>query len=67
MKLCFYFSVDENFNLKVTDCALSRDIFPTEYHCLGDNENRPVKWLAFESITHKTFSPASDVVSFIVF
>ena len=24
--------------------------FPNDYHCLGDNENRPVKWMAVETI-----------------
>lgn len=46
----------------MADNALSRDLFPNDYHCLGDNENRPVKWLAIESLVHRTFSTASDVV-----
>ena len=29
-------------SVKLCDSALSRDIFPNDYHCLGDNENRPV-------------------------
>lgn len=49
--------------MKLGDCALSRDLYPGDYHCLGDNENRPIKWLALESLTHKVFTPASDVVS----
>lgn len=52
-------------NVKVADNALSRDLFPNDYHCLGDNENRPVKWLAIESLVYKTFSTASDVVSLV--
>lgn len=48
--------------MKLADCALSRDLYPGDYHCLGDNHNRPIKWLALESLTHKVFSPASDVV-----
>ena len=62
-----YFSsahrIDEDYNLKITDNALARDLFPGDYHCLGDNENRPVKWMAIESLIHKRFSTASDVVS----
>ncbi|XP_071949600.1 tyrosine-protein kinase RYK-like [Antedon mediterranea] len=56
--------IDEHYNLKVTDNALARDLFPGDYHCLGDNENRPVKWMAIESIIHRSFTPASDVWSF---
>lgn len=51
--------------MKIADNALSRDLFPNDYHCLGDNENRPVKWLAIESLVHRTFSTASDVVSWL--
>lgn len=50
--------------MQITDNGLSRDLFPADYHCLGDNENRPIKWLSFESLTAKTFSTASDVVCF---
>jgi hypothetical protein len=57
------FRVDEKLRVRVTDNALSRDLFPTDYYCLGDNENRPIKWLAIESLQHKQFTGASDVVS----
>ncbi|XP_033638273.1 tyrosine-protein kinase RYK-like [Asterias rubens] len=56
--------IDEDYNLKITDNALSRDIFPGDYHCLGDNENRPVKWMAIESLLDKKFTAASDVWAF---
>ena len=49
--------------IKITDYALSRDAFPRDYCCLGDSENRPVRWLALESLVHKVYSSASDVVS----
>lgn len=48
--------------VKITDNALSRDLFPMDYHCLGDNENRPVRWMALESLLNNDFSSASDVV-----
>lgn len=51
--------------MQITDNALARDLFPQDYHCLGDNENRPIKWLAIESLLSKTFTTASDVVSHI--
>ncbi|OBS68775.1 hypothetical protein A6R68_02689, partial [Neotoma lepida] len=34
-------SIDDTLQVKITDNALSRDLFPMDYHCLGDNENRP--------------------------
>ena len=60
-----YSRVDSNLSVRVTDNALARDLFPSDYHCLGDNENRPIKWLALESLTERRFSPASDVVSML--
>ncbi|PFX33600.1 Tyrosine-protein kinase RYK [Stylophora pistillata] len=53
--------IDDDLNVKVTDCALSRDLFPQDYCCLGDNENRPVKWMAVESLEKGRFTVASDV------
>ncbi|XP_046742796.1 tyrosine-protein kinase Dnt-like isoform X1 [Diprion similis] len=56
--------VDDDLRVQITDNALARDLFPQDYHCLGDNENRPIKWLAIESLTNKTFTTASDVWAF---
>ncbi|XP_071440909.1 tyrosine-protein kinase Dnt-like [Hetaerina americana] len=56
--------VDSDLRVRVTDSALSRDLFPADYHCLGDNENRPIKWLAPESLVNKRFSAASDSWAF---
>jgi len=50
--------------VQLTDNALSRDLFSGDYHCLGDNENRPVKWMAIESLETGEYSSASDVWSF---
>jgi len=55
-------SVDTQLHVCVSDAALSRDIFSNDYDCLGDNENRPVKWLAFEALVTRNFSTASDMV-----
>ncbi|XP_072946548.1 tyrosine-protein kinase Dnt [Epargyreus clarus] len=55
--------VDEKLRLKVTDNGLSRDLFPDDYHCLADNENRPVKWMAPESLLQNQYTTASDVWS----
>ena len=56
--------MDDQLRVKLCDLALSRDLFPNDYHCLGDNENRPVKWLSLEALTERRFSPAADVWSF---
>ncbi|KAM6963343.1 tyrosine-protein kinase RYK [Aplochiton taeniatus] len=56
--------IDEGMQVKITDNALSRDLFPMDYHCLGDNENRPVRWMALESLLNNDFSSASDVWAF---
>ncbi|KAI9554138.1 hypothetical protein GHT06_019410 [Daphnia sinensis] len=56
--------IDDQFHVKLTDMALSRDFFPNDYHCLGDNENRPIKWMAIESLTRREFSTSSDIWSF---
>ncbi|XP_075223935.1 tyrosine-protein kinase Dnt-like isoform X2 [Lycorma delicatula] len=56
--------VDDKLRVRVADSGLARDLFPGDYHCLGDNENRPIKWLAIESLTLKQFTSASDVWSF---
>ncbi|KAL4630711.1 tyrosine-protein kinase RYK-like [Arapaima gigas] len=56
--------IDDSMQVKITDNALARDLFPMDYHCLGDNENRPVRWMALESLLHSDFSSASDVWSF---
>jgi len=56
--------VNDQLKVKLCDTALSRDLFPSDYHCLGDNENRPIKWMALETIACKEYSWASDVWMF---
>ncbi|KAG1653869.1 Tyrosine-protein kinase RYK [Nymphon striatum] len=56
--------VDDRLLVRITDTALSRDFFPDDYHCLGDSVNRPVKWMALESLSLRHFSPATDVWTF---
>ena len=36
--------------MRLCDSALSKDLFPGDYHCLGDNDNRPVKWLSLDTL-----------------
>lgn len=56
--------IDDSMQVKITDNALARDLYPMDYHCLGDNENRPVRWMALESLLNNDFSSASDVWAF---
>jgi hypothetical protein len=56
-------------SVRLSDGALSRDVFPHDYHCLDrGNEVLPVKWMALETLTtadgqQRPYSTASDVVS----
>lgn len=43
---------------------MARDLFPDDYSCLGDSENRPIKWLALETLQKKNYSEASDIWAF---
>jgi RYK receptor-like tyrosine kinase len=60
----------DDLTVKLTDYALSRDLFPQDYDTLPTddvNESRPLKFMAIESINDRRFSTASDVVCFIAF
>lgn len=50
-------------HVRICDSGLSRDLFPDDYYCLGDNENRPIKWMALESLQKNLYTTASDVWS----
>jgi RYK receptor-like tyrosine kinase len=54
-------STSTSLAVKLCDSALSRDLFPGDYHCLGDNDNRPVKWMALDSLQSGHFTASSDV------
>ncbi|KFB47966.1 AGAP008009-PA-like protein [Anopheles sinensis] len=62
-KICLM-RIDDQLRVKLADNSLSRDLFPSDYYCLGDSENRPIKWLALESIQFKQFNEASDTWAF---
>ncbi len=55
-------SLNDRFYVQISDNALSRDLFPEDYHCLGDNENRAIKWMAPEALRRNVHNSASDVV-----
>ncbi|XP_036226908.2 tyrosine-protein kinase Drl isoform X1 [Bactrocera oleae] len=56
--------IDDQLRVKLTDSSLSRDLFSADYNCLGDGENRPIKWMSLETIQKKHYNEGSDVWSF---
>ncbi|XP_043227506.1 tyrosine-protein kinase Drl-like [Amphibalanus amphitrite] len=56
-------AVDDRFRVRLTDSALSSDLYPAEYSRLADGACRPVRWAAPESLLRERHSPASDVWS----
>ncbi|OON18668.1 protein tyrosine kinase, partial [Opisthorchis viverrini] len=50
-----------NFRVLLSDAALSRDLFPEDYQCLGDNTNRPIKWLALEALVERKYTSSTDI------
>ncbi|CAO4385179.1 unnamed protein product [Caenorhabditis nigoni] len=60
---CLIAEVNGRLQVQLCDSALSRDLFPADYHCLGDNENRPLKWMAPEAIASGLYSSSADVWS----
>ena len=67
--LCFlyFYRIDTNFLIKITDFGLAEDVFERNYYRQGSNEEvikLPVKWMALESLSDGHFSEKSDVVCF---
>ncbi|XP_064105791.1 tyrosine-protein kinase Dnt-like isoform X2 [Macrobrachium nipponense] len=56
--------VSEKLQLRITDAALSRDLFPADYESVRGELVRPIKWMAYEAITQCSVSTASDVWSY---
>ncbi|CAJ0955384.1 unnamed protein product, partial [Mesorhabditis belari] len=54
----------DRLHVQLTDTALAKDLFPGDYNCLGDNENRPVAWMAPESFESNNFTESTDVWSY---
>ncbi|CEF63167.1 Tyrosine-protein kinase RYK [Strongyloides ratti] len=55
------FGSEDRLCVQLSDDSLSRDLFPSDYYCLADNDNQAIKWLPPESIVTKQFTSASDV------
>lgn len=64
---CVFHRVDEKLIVKVSDSALSRDLFPDDYHWVAEAESRPVKWMPPEAIVQPRSSAAADMVIRIIF
>jgi len=58
--------VDDKLTVKVSDCALSRDLFPDDYHWMGEAESRPVKWMSPEVILQYRASAPADMVIYLL-
>ena len=56
-------SVDDRLRVRLTDAALSSDLYSAEYARLSDGAFRPIRWAAPESLLRERHSPASDVWS----
>lgn len=56
--------INSQLLVKVTDSALSSDLFPSDYDRLESAELRPIRWLAPEAIDSDTHSPSGDTWSF---
>lgn len=53
--------LDSNLSLKLADTALSRDLFPDDFQCLADNENKPVFWLAIETLKDNVLDIQTEI------
>uniref|UniRef100_A0A336M573 CSON012001 protein n=1 Tax=Culicoides sonorensis TaxID=179676 RepID=A0A336M573_CULSO len=53
--------INSELNVCLGDNALAKDIFSAEYHCIGDNESRPIKWMSLEALERRLVTTASDV------
>ena len=59
--------MSEKLQLRITDSALSKDMFPNDYEGAGLQPPRPIKWMSYEAITDRVVSTATDVVSIIYY
>ncbi|CAL4133684.1 unnamed protein product [Meganyctiphanes norvegica] len=57
--------VSEKLKLRICDAGLSQDLFPEDYEVsLYEHQPRPIKWMAYETITDHLASSATDVWSY---
>ncbi|XP_052803354.1 uncharacterized protein LOC128233629 isoform X3 [Mya arenaria] len=57
--------LDENYQVKVADFGLSRDIYESTYYATqAKGAQLPVKWMAIDSLSSGVFNEKTDVWSF---
>ena len=64
----YYYRIDRDGRIKVTDFGLTEDMYGTNYYrqekVAGENEERlPIRWMAPESIENNLYNESTDVVS----
>ncbi len=60
------FSLDTDYCVKITDHALSKDLFPEDYQLFDNVELLPLKWMSIETLERNEiiYSVWSEVWSF---
>ncbi|ESN92270.1 hypothetical protein HELRODRAFT_194312 [Helobdella robusta] len=56
--------VNNQLHVKVTDSALTADMFPDDYDWSDSNDPRPIRWLALEALSNGVYSASSDTWAF---
>jgi hypothetical protein len=60
------FSLDADYSVRITDHALSKDLFPEDYQLFDEVELLPLKWMSIETLERNeiVYSVWSEVWSF---
>ena len=57
--------IDGDYNVKVADFGLTKDVYDRNYYRAIKNEKVPARWMPLESLVNGMWSEKSDVVSLI--
>ena len=52
-----------NLCIQIADFGLARDLAEENYYVANERALIPIKWTAFEALSHRKYSTASDVWS----
>ena len=58
-----YQRIDGDYNVKVADFGLTKDVYDRNYYRAIKNEKVPARWMPLESLVNGVWSEKSDVVS----